>query len=70
MKGVFCDCFGPFRLRKDNLDGPLDQNTLNRCLELVRAHEARQINKVKFIRFLLEIIASFTAFILFIKIFD
>uniref|UniRef100_A0A915B7T1 Amino acid permease/ SLC12A domain-containing protein n=1 Tax=Parascaris univalens TaxID=6257 RepID=A0A915B7T1_PARUN len=39
--------FGPFRspFKKDELDAPLDENTVNRCLELVRAHEARQNNK-------------------------
>ncbi|VDM99290.1 unnamed protein product [Thelazia callipaeda] len=44
MKCGFCDCFGPFIpfRKKDELDVPLDQNTLNRCLELVQAHEARQ----------------------------
>uniref|UniRef100_A0A915PC62 Uncharacterized protein n=1 Tax=Setaria digitata TaxID=48799 RepID=A0A915PC62_9BILA len=44
MRCGFCDCFGPFLSirKKDVLDAPLDQNTLNRCLELVQAHEARQ----------------------------
>ncbi|MFH4975642.1 hypothetical protein AB6A40_002351, partial [Gnathostoma spinigerum] len=28
------------------LDAPLDENTVNRCLELVRAHEARQNSKL------------------------
>uniref|UniRef100_A0A0R3RJB4 Uncharacterized protein n=1 Tax=Elaeophora elaphi TaxID=1147741 RepID=A0A0R3RJB4_9BILA len=44
MRCGFCDCFGPFlsHRKKDNLEAPLDQNTLNRCLELVQAHEARQ----------------------------
>uniref|UniRef100_A0A1I7VCG8 Uncharacterized protein n=1 Tax=Loa loa TaxID=7209 RepID=A0A1I7VCG8_LOALO len=44
MRCGFCNCFGSFLLnrKKDNLDLPLDQNTLNRCLELVQAHEARQ----------------------------
>lgn len=49
MRCGFCDCFGPFLLcrKKDDLDVPLDQNTLNRCLELVEAHEARQNNLLK-----------------------
>ncbi|KAL3995436.1 hypothetical protein ACH3XW_25810 [Acanthocheilonema viteae] len=44
MRCGFCDCFGPFLsyCKKDSLDVPLDQNTLNRCIELVQAHEARQ----------------------------
>uniref|UniRef100_A0A0M3INW3 EGF-like domain-containing protein n=1 Tax=Ascaris lumbricoides TaxID=6252 RepID=A0A0M3INW3_ASCLU len=47
MRCGLCDCFGPFRspFKKDELDAPLDENTVNRCLELVRAHEARQNNK-------------------------
>lgn len=57
MRCGFCDCFGPFlsHRKKDNLDEPLDQNTLNRCLELVQAHEARQdiLLKVNFIYWLL-----------------
>ncbi|MFH4983410.1 hypothetical protein AB6A40_010119, partial [Gnathostoma spinigerum] len=48
MRCGFCDCFGPFRspFTKDDLDAPLDENTVNRCLELVRAHEARQNSKL------------------------
>uniref|UniRef100_A0AAF5RWF0 EGF-like domain-containing protein n=2 Tax=Wuchereria bancrofti TaxID=6293 RepID=A0AAF5RWF0_WUCBA len=49
MRCGFCDCFGPFlsHRKKDDLDLPLDQNALNRCLELVQAHEARQDNLLK-----------------------
>ncbi|KAM3718253.1 Meiosis protein [Dirofilaria immitis] len=49
MRCGFCNCFGPFlsNRKKDDLDVPLDQNTLNRCLELVQAHEARQDNLLK-----------------------
>lgn len=49
MRCGFCDCFGPFlsHRKKDNLDAPLDQNALNRCLELVQAHEARQNSLLK-----------------------
>lgn len=41
----WCDCFGPchFPWRSaddDDLDGPMDEETLNRCLEAVRKHEA------------------------------
>ncbi|CAG9537988.1 unnamed protein product [Cercopithifilaria johnstoni] len=44
MRCGFCDCFGPFMScrRNDSMDLPLDQNALNRCLELVQAHESRQ----------------------------
>uniref|UniRef100_A0A8R1TIV9 Uncharacterized protein n=1 Tax=Onchocerca volvulus TaxID=6282 RepID=A0A8R1TIV9_ONCVO len=49
MRCGFCDCFGPFlsNRKKNNLDAPLDQNALNRCLELVQAHEARHDNLLK-----------------------
>ncbi|MCP9263892.1 hypothetical protein DINM_007255 [Dirofilaria immitis] len=38
---------GLLLIQSDDLDVPLDQNTLNRCLELVQAHEARQDNLLK-----------------------
>ncbi|VDD94118.1 unnamed protein product [Enterobius vermicularis] len=49
MRCGFCDCFGPFRspFSKDDLDEPLDENSLNRCLELLRAHEQRTAIKKK-----------------------
>uniref|UniRef100_A0A1I7YZR7 EGF-like domain-containing protein n=1 Tax=Steinernema glaseri TaxID=37863 RepID=A0A1I7YZR7_9BILA len=49
IRGCFCDCFGPYRnpFKPAEPEQPLDPAVVNRCLQSVKAHEAKMARKLQ-----------------------
>ncbi|KAK0395914.1 hypothetical protein QR680_001484 [Steinernema hermaphroditum] len=49
IRGCFCDCFGPYRnpFKASEAEQELDPAVVNRCLQSVKAHEAKMARKLQ-----------------------